>query len=183
MYYKSDIINKSLNEDNLQTYIDTLHDIKKIVIHFNGIYHHSQMHNTQIEVLSKIGEIQLLLSKLDESGKTLMPHKKMPAFIQLVIATIDQNISNSAFGVNELCRTVNLGRTQVFRKVKAAINIPPIELIRQKRMIRATELLRSNLSIREVSEKCGYSEMSYFDRVFVQYYNMTPSEYRNKKSI
>jgi AraC-like DNA-binding protein len=44
-------------------------------------------------------------------------------------------------------------------------------------------LLNTNLSVEEIAEKVGYSSSSYFCRVFKEYYNCTPSQYRNSSEL
>lgn len=49
------------------------------------------------------------------------------------------------------------------------------------RMERAKELLaQPNLQIQEISERLGYSNNNYFSKAFKNYYNISPSEYREQ---
>lgn len=56
-----------------------------------------------------------------------------------------------------------------------------LELLTEKRMERAANILNhSNKQIGEISQLVGYNDRRYFTKVFKRYYNMTPTEYRNK---
>ncbi len=41
-------------------------------------------------------------------------------------------------------------------------------------------LIRSDLSISEISYKCGFNNVNYFIKTFKSYYELTPNEYRKK---
>lgn len=47
--------------------------------------------------------------------------------------------------------------------------------------IASDRLLNSDTSISEIAFSCGFNNLSYFTRAFVEKYQMTPREYRNKK--
>jgi len=56
-----------------------------------------------------------------------------------------------------------------------------IDLLSRKRIATARELLRcSNLKIKEISEKCGYSDQHYFSYCFKKYTGMSPNACRRE---
>ena len=57
------------------------------------------------------------------------------------------------------------------------------EYILQKRMKKAAQILSNDgdVSIKEISETCGFSDIEYFSRSFKQYYGVSPSTYRKQK--
>lgn len=60
--------------------------------------------------------------------------------------------------------------------------LTPGSLIRQQRMVLAAELLRrTDLPMRELSEKCGFSSVFSFSRAFRREYGIPPSLYRRNK--
>lgn len=52
------------------------------------------------------------------------------------------------------------------------------EFVRDARMEKAMELLKTNRQVQEVCEAVGYHDKAYFYKVFQQYTGMTPSEFR-----
>ncbi len=55
------------------------------------------------------------------------------------------------------------------------------EKLLQARMIKAADYLAfTDLDIQSIVEKVGYSENSYFSRIFKKYYGITPGDYRKK---
>lgn len=53
------------------------------------------------------------------------------------------------------------------------------DLITQKRIERARELLLEDLSIKEITFMLGFNSQNYFTKTFKKWLNMTPTEYRN----
>ena len=55
------------------------------------------------------------------------------------------------------------------------------EKLLQARMIKAADYLAfTDIDIQTIVEKVGYSENSYFSRIFKKYYGITPGDYRKK---
>lgn len=56
-----------------------------------------------------------------------------------------------------------------------------VQYVVEKRMEKAKKLLESDLSVKNVALMTGYSNFSYFSKVFKDMVGMTPMEYREKK--
>ena len=71
-----------------------------------------------------------------------------------------------------------------FRKLfKSAIGVSPAKFMINCKTARAKELLSEDyLSLEEIAERCGFSSLSYFCRVFKSSTGMTPGEFRSKLS-
>ncbi len=64
----------------------------------------------------------------------------------------------------------------VFKKI---YGLSPCEYVRDLRMRRARELLRSSyISIAEIAAVCGYSDIYYFSKVFKEVSKLSPNAYR-----
>ncbi len=65
------------------------------------------------------------------------------------------------------------------RRFNTAMRQSPQEYLRKIRIGHAKELLqKSNLSVTEVAEQCGFNDNSHFGSAFKQIVSMPPSEYR-----
>lgn len=85
------------------------------------------------------------------------------------------------WSVDDICYNLNISRTYFHRLYKQAFGITCIQDVIQSRINYACELLKNtDLSVSEISEKCGYDSDSYFMRQFRHLKNCTPSEYRRK---
>lgn len=85
------------------------------------------------------------------------------------------------WSVDDICYNLNISRTYFHRLYREAFGVTCIQDVIRSRIDYACELLKNtDLSISEISEKCGYDNDSYFMRQFRQYKYCTPSEYRQK---
>lgn len=95
--------------------------------------------------------------------------------------TVDVNIDNDQFGVEELARNVAMSRSQLHRKLISATGKSISQFIREHRLERAMELLKEgNLTAAEVSERVGFGSATYFSKCFNDYYGFPPGEVKNR---
>ena len=67
------------------------------------------------------------------------------------------------------------------KRFKEQIGLSPTKYIINLRMRMATELLEtSSLSIKEISDMCGYENFNFFARIFKKHTGLTPTEYRKQ---
>jgi YesN/AraC family two-component response regulator len=98
-------------------------------------------------------------------------------FLTKVLLIIDQNCSNPAFSVEQLCALLFLSRVTLHRKLKAMINKSSIDLILEIRLRKAKELLLTgHYRIAEVAYKVGFNDPKHFARKFKELFGITPSE-------
>jgi signal transduction histidine kinase/ligand-binding sensor domain-containing protein/AraC-like DNA-binding protein len=95
-----------------------------------------------------------------------------------IVKIMSENISNPDFGVEELGKGVGLSRTHLYRKLKQLTGHTAIEFVRNMRLQRAEQLFKQNkLYVAEVAYMSGFKELSYFRKMFKEYYGMSPQEY------
>lgn len=98
-----------------------------------------------------------------------------------VIQTIEQNIDNNDFSVEDLGLFVGLNRTTFYYKIKSLTGFSPVEFIRDIRLKRAAQLITTNqLLIKEIAYMTGFSDIKYFNKSFKKKYGITPMEYRKQ---
>ena len=101
------------------------------------------------------------------------------SFIQSLREAVEANLSDEDFGITELCRSVNLSRTQVHRKLKALTGKSASAFIRSIRLNKAkTLLLSSDLTVSEIAYDVGFHDPNYFSRTFNDEFGMPPSAIR-----
>ncbi len=100
-------------------------------------------------------------------------------FIGNIEKIVIQNIENSDFQIEDLCRQVGFSKSQLYRKMKAIIGQSANEFIRTIRLKKAAELLLSQqeMSISEITYKVGFNDLQYFRSCFKKQYGITPSEF------
>jgi len=105
-------------------------------------------------------------------------------FIHKVQSAIEENLSDESFGIVELCRSLGLSRSQVHNKIKANTGLSTSIYIRSIRLKKAKYLLRNTDSnVSEVAYKVGYKEPSYFSRLFIERFGVSPSKMRRRMRI
>lgn len=104
-------------------------------------------------------------------------------FVEHLKEYIQNHLSDSDLSVEDISAEFHLGRTQMYRKTKALTGKSPIELLRTARLRKAAKMLKeTERSISEITYACGFSVPSYFTKCFHEYYGMTPSEWKEKKT-
>ena len=105
------------------------------------------------------------------------------AFLQKLRLEVEKKIDDPTFGIMELCRTVNLSRMQVHRKIKALSGKPTSLFIRSIRLQKSKQLLlTTEMNISEIAFEVGFSDPSYFSRTFTSEFGMPPTEFLSQKS-
>ncbi|BAX78798.1 hypothetical protein ALGA_0404 [Labilibaculum antarcticum] len=101
-------------------------------------------------------------------------------FMQKAIVLIENNLSNSSYGVNELYAGIQMSKSNFYRKLKTNTELSPNELIRFVRLKKSTQLLiEAKLSVNEIAYDMGFNSPSYFTRCFKQQFGISPSEYKS----
>lgn len=98
-------------------------------------------------------------------------------FLQKLAKTVQDNLSNTDFSVNDLCNEVAMSRTLLYEKTRKLLGMAPNDFIREIRMKQAKALLEEGrLSVTVVAGMCGFSDVRYFSTAFKKYFNISPSK-------
>ena len=101
-------------------------------------------------------------------------------FLRQLQAIIQQNLSDSEFGVEDMGQQIGLSRVQLYRKVKAMTGSSVVDLLRKARLAKARRLLETrSMSVSEVAYEVGFSAPSYFTKCFKEEYGMLPGDVGN----
>ncbi|KQC29572.1 hybrid sensor histidine kinase/response regulator transcription factor [Flagellimonas eckloniae] len=108
--------------------------------------------------------------------------KRDKEFLSNVIDIIENNISNSNFGIEELASKIGLSTSHFYRRLKQLTGQIPNVYLRNYRLQRAAELLKNNegLNVAEVMYQIGIESNSYFSTSFKKLHGVSPSEYLKK---
>ncbi len=129
--------------------------------------------------------------EVKEEGEVLQPEDRSVArnnevreavdpMLERVMTFIDEHISDSDIGVGDMASAAATSRSGLQRKLKQTMGITPQDLLREARIKRACQLLRtSNKSVAEVAYACGFSDPKYFSRCFKQSVGQSPTEYKS----
>ena len=99
-------------------------------------------------------------------------------FIKKLHQLINENLDNTDYSVENLCRELGVGRTKLYTKVKDITGEALGDLIRDIRLNKSAYLLRNtDMNITEVIYDVGFGSNSHFSKAFKAKFGMTPSEY------
>tara|TARA_Y100001933_G_scaffold265193_1_gene336746 strand:+ start:8593 stop:12798 length:4206 start_codon:yes stop_codon:yes gene_type:complete len=153
------------------------------------------------EYLSKpfsIRHLELRIERLIQNKTKLLQHfskkselpkediqisKRDKEFLNKVIEAIENNLSDSNFGVEELALQVGLSTSHFYRRLKQLTGQVPNVYLRNFRLQRAAELLGNNegYNVTEVMYQIGIESNSYFSTSFKKLHGMSPSEFVKQK--
>ena len=81
--------------------------------------------------------------------------------------------------VDLLATQLAMHPSQVYRKLKAELGINPSKFIRTLRLEVAEEyLLKTDISVKAIAFRVGFSSSSYFVQCFKAHFGYTPKAYR-----
>lgn len=102
-------------------------------------------------------------------------------FLDNAILILDDNISNVEFDTKMWSKSLNIGRSKLFEKVKNITGLTPNEFIIKHKMEKSIVLLKeqSDLTIAEIAYKLGFSSPAYFSKCFKDRFGITPLQFRN----
>ena len=94
-------------------------------------------------------------------------------------AVLEAHLGDADLQVAFICRSMNMSRTQLHRKLKALTGLSTSQYVRQYRLQQARKLLQAtDLTISEVAYSTGFSNLSWFSQAYRQTFHESPSETR-----
>ena len=110
---------------------------------------------------------------------SLISSSRDKEFLEKINASIDKNMSNSAFGVEELAADINMSTSHFYRKLKELTGQAPSLYLRNFRLQKAAELLtaNNNLTAADVMYEIGIESKSYYSSAFKKTHGLSPSEF------
>lgn len=118
----------------------------------------------------------------------LVPAPKPPSptplsFTDQVKQIIEDRLADEHLSVDHLAAATGVSRTMLFQKLNDEGALPPSQMVRQLRLERAAQWLRTKEgSISEVAYGVGFSSLSYFSRCFKAEFGVSPSAYLEEPS-
>ncbi|HHU37143.1 MAG TPA: response regulator, partial [Treponema sp.] len=100
------------------------------------------------------------------------------SFVDRATQLVIDNISNTDFTIDTLCREMAMSRTLFYNRLKSLTGKSPQEFIRLIRLQKSAELLRNGKNVSETAIDCGFVNPKYFSTLFKQYFGVQPSKYQ-----
>ena len=98
-------------------------------------------------------------------------------FLKRLQEVVEERMSDSKFGVEEMAREIGMSRVQLYRKLTALTSQSAVEYLRSYRLERAADLLRRGAgNIAEIAFQVGFDNPSYFTKTFREHFGKLPSD-------
>lgn len=135
------------------------------------------------EFARQIGKIMLT----DPNRSSQIPYMDLSVGQQhhdLLIAQVQKQLIKSLaqpFALEPLAAQFHLTKRTLLRRFKAALNDTPLNYLQRLRVEHAKRLLETtNIPIEHIVQQVGYEDMSSFRKLFLNYTELSPSQYRQK---
>lgn len=104
-------------------------------------------------------------------------------FLKEFQAILEENFYDPDFSADSISRKLIMGRSSLYRKLKALTGETPNHFILSYRLKRAAQLLReSNMSVLQVAFEVGFNSARYFSKCFKARFRQSPLSYKKSKS-
>lgn len=105
------------------------------------------------------------------------------SFMHEIMQAFELRYSKESFDADELCKILNISKSQLYRKLSKISDQSVMELLRNFRLQKAVNLLQNypELSTKEVAYQVGFKEHSHFSATFKKRYGIAPSNMRKKE--
>lgn len=98
-----------------------------------------------------------------------------------IMKSVNENISNSDYSIEQLSVDAGISRAQLHRKLKDITGVSASDFVRNQRMERAAKLLRERkINITQIAYTVGFTNEAHFSTVFRKHFGVPPSEYINR---
>ena len=125
------------------------------------------------ELLIRIVQSESRQHHLRHAGERAT-HGPLDAVITYVRNHLDEKLT-----VAELSRVACMSESAFYRAFRNELDCSPVEFINGERMRLAASLLQDRRrTIRDIALRCGFNSVSYFTRVFGEYYGQPPGTYQ-----
>ena len=105
-------------------------------------------------------------------------------FLDTFLKAMDKHMSNTNLKIEVIGDEIGLSRVQLYRKVKALTGMTPIEILRETRLKRAMQLLKTtDKTVSEIANEVGFATPGYFSSCFKKQYDKYPTDVREEMKV
>lgn len=100
--------------------------------------------------------------------------------LSYVLDYIHNNLGKS-LSIAELSQKAHMSESHFHRVFKQEMGLSPVDYTNRQRLRLASRLLRSSaMSVSEICQRCGFSSLSYFTRLFKRNKAITPKQFQQQ---
>lgn len=127
---------------------------------------------------SLAASLLVYLNRIARGTAENIPHGEVHVspLVQQVSSYLDAHI-DEAISLDAVAQAAFLSKYYLERKFKEETGASIYQMLLQKRMIRARNLMREGLPLMQVAMRCGFADYSGFYKAFRSAYGVSPREY------
>ncbi len=165
-------LSKPFNQDELLTRIQSLIDNRKLLQQsylksFNDEQKSSRLATSQ-DNLTKLTDSNIEEISLDDK------------FLTKLEGLIAEHYTEPSLDIASLSKELAMSERQLQRKIKSLLGTKPNNFIKDFRLKKAQELLKSGAQIGRIALDVGFSSQTYFGRCFKESFGCTPKQYQQR---
>ena len=112
------------------------------------------------------------------AANTMALTKADEDFIKKLNEVIQVNYSNPEFSMDDMADSLNMSRSNFYRKIKGVLDLSPNEYLRLERLKRAAQLLKEGENrVNEICYMVGFNSPSYFAKCFQKQFGVLPKDF------
>ena len=135
------------------------------------MYQYFRLRSVQSKIKNEV------VPQLENVQEAIQLSRRDEAFSERLREVVDAHLTNPNLNVEYLGSILQLSRTQLFRRVKTVAGKGPLDYIRERRLIRADELLHTtDMTIQQIAMELCFSSAGYFTKCYKDFFGHLPSE-------
>ncbi len=156
--------------------------LKKIIVDLYNLPEHN-LKPYELTLRSHIMEIwNVMFSSAEIKSKLNKQQTRSLERIKPVIDYMQDNYG-CEITLQELADIIPMSQGQFCRVFKAITKLSPIQYLNRYRVLQSCRMLNeSDMRVGEIANMSGFTNISYFNKVFLKTIGCTPNEYRNSNS-
>ena len=112
------------------------------------------------------------------AANTMALTKADEDFIKRLNEVILANLNNPEFSMDDIADSLNMSRSNFYRKIKGVLDLSPNEYLRLERLKKAAQLLKEGEGrVTEICYMVGFNSPSYFAKCFQKQFGVLPKDF------
>lgn len=174
------MIGQYRSSENMSTLVRKDGEEKGLVLELEAAFYQTPLiHQSRLNHI--LGLLRLIVDYvISKEIVSLKGNVLIGKILSLFETNPDKKIS-----LKEAAEYIGKSESWISHEFKAKLGMTFLQAVLQKKLDLADEMLtyKPDFSIDQISEKLGFCDRFYFSRVYKQYRNETPAEYRKKSLL
>lgn len=126
--------------------------------------------NTQPQTAPAVPSAQAAATQLNKEDE---------AFMARVMTFVEAHLGDADVNIGDMAEAAATSKSGLNRKMKSLTGLTPADFMREARIKRACQLLKSSeTAVADIAYQCGFTDPKYFSKCFRNTLGCSPSEYR-----